>query len=247
MNIGLISMIALAAEGLGLAIGIVLLYVFNVKSRRIIGMLFGGTSGLMIAIICFDILPHALSKNRMDLVIVGIMIGVTIGLLLDDITPYLERLIKIDKQDKSHSKMIRTAFTLIIGIAIHNIPEGFALGALSHASLQTIQKFAVVLAMHSIPEGIALAIPFRQAKVKLGVLLVLPVLLGGIMGISGAIGYILTNNSERFIVIALGLAAGIILYIVCNELIPESRKIWNGRMTTVATIIGVVAGLLLLK
>jgi ZIP family zinc transporter len=45
----------------------------------------------------------------------------------------------------------------------------------------------------------------------------------------------------------LGLAAGIILYIVCNELIPESRKIWNGRMTTVATIIGVVAGLLLLK
>lgn len=242
MNIGLIGLIALVAEGLGLAIGIVLLYVFKVRSNKVIGMLFGATSGLMIALICFDILPQALSKNRIDLVIIGIVIGVIIGLLLDDITPILECFIKTE-----NSKMARTGLTLIIGIALHNIPEGFALGALSNASVDSIQKFAIILALHSIPEGIALAIPFKHAKVKLSILLIIPVLLGSIMGMGGILGYILSSVSQMFIVTALGLAAGIILYIVCNELIPESRKVWNGRMTTVATIVGVVLGLLLLK
>ncbi|MDF2612952.1 MAG: zinc/iron permease [Clostridia bacterium] len=242
MSIWLIGFIALVAEGMGLAIGIVLLYVFKVRSKRVIGMLFGGTSGLMIALICFDVLPQALSKERMDLIIIGIMIGVTIGLLLDDITPAFEKMIRVE-----NSRMIRTAFTLVIGIALHNIPEGFALGALSNASADIIQKFAVILALHSIPEGIALAIPFKQAKVKLLGVLVIPIILGSIMGVGGLLGYVLSSMSQTFIIIALGLAAGIILYIVCDELIPESRKIWNGRMTTVATILGIVLGLLLLK
>jgi len=242
MNIWLIGIIAMIAEGLGLFLGIVLLYVFKVKSNRVIGMLFGGTSGLMIAMICFDILPQALSKNRIDLVIIGIIIGVIIGLLLDDITPVLEKIFKVEQ-----SKMVRTAFTLIIGIALHNIPEGFALGALSHVSTDTIQKFAFILALHSIPEGIALAIPFKQAKIKLPVLLIIPILLGSIMGIGSIVGSILSSISETLIVTALGLAAGIILYIVYNELMPESRRVWNGRMTSVATIIGVMLGMLLLK
>ncbi|WP_069997282.1 ZIP family metal transporter [Cellulosilyticum sp. I15G10I2] len=241
MNIWLIAAIALVAEGIGLEIGIILLYVFRVKSNRLIGMLFGGTSGLMIALICFDILPQAIEKNRIDLVMIGIMIGVTIGVLLDDVTPYLEKLMKVNS-----SKMIRTAFTLVIGIALHNIPEGFALGALSHVSAEAIQKFAIVLMLHSIPEGIALAITFKQAKVKISLVMMIPLILGSIMGVAGILGYVLSGISPNYIVTALGLAAGIILYIVCEELIPESRKIWNGRTTTIATIVGMMLGLLIL-
>lgn len=242
MNIWLIAMVALVAEGIGLQLGIILVYVFRVKSSRIIGMLFGGTSGLMIALICFDVLPQALEKNRMDLVIIGVVIGVTIGLLLDDFAPHLEKLMKVNS-----SKMIRTAFTLTIGIALHNIPEGFALGALSHISAEALRKFAVVLALHSIPEGIALAITFKQAKLKVSLLMIIPLILGSIMGVSGILGYVLSGINHKYIVTALGLAAGIILYIVCEELIPESRKMWNGRMTAIATIVGIMIGLLILK
>ena len=241
MNIGLIGMVAMIAEGLGLEVGIVLLYLFKVKNNRVIGMLFGGTSGLMMAMICFDILPQALSKNRMDLVIIGVLIGVIVGLLLDNLTPMLESVMK-----SGNSRASQTAFTLLIGIALHNIPEGFALGALSHAPLETIQKFAIVLALHSIPEGIVLAILFKQTKLKLSILMMIPILLGSIMGVGGILGYLLSHISQNFIVMTLGLAAGIILYIVCEELIPESRKMWNGRMTSVATIIGIIIGLLLL-
>lgn len=242
MNIWLTAVIAMIAEGIGLEIGIILLYIFRVRSSRLIGMLFGGTSGLMIALICFDVLPHALEKNRIDLVIIGVMIGVTIGLLLDDLAPYLEKAVKIEG-----SRLLRTAFTLMVGIALHNIPEGFALGTLSHVSFDAIRKFAFVLMLHSIPEGIALAVAFKQARIKLVFLMIIPVLLASIMGLGAILGHILGNINPGYIVTALGLAAGIILYIVCEELIPESRKIWNGRTTALATIVGIMIGLIILQ
>ena len=242
MNVGSIVMTALVAEGMGLELGIIFLYLFRVKSSKVIGMLFGGTSGLMTAMICFDIIPKAVSKNRIDLVLIGIAIGVTTGLLLDDITPILEKAIRAKS-----SKKLRMAITLVIGIGLHNIPEGFALGTLSQASTQSIQSFAVILALHSIPEGIALAVLFQEASIKLPILMLIPFILGSIMGTGSLLGCLLSSIGESFIVTALGVAAGIILYIVWEELIPESRKKWNGRMTTVAAILGLILGLLILS
>lgn len=236
------GLLALIAEGSGVAIGIILLYLFDIKSKRIIGMLFGATSGIMIAMICFDVLPEALHTNENTLVIIGVVIGILVGLLLQDITLYFEA-----KAKHLHSKMLGTAFVLFIGIALHNIPEGFALGSLAHTSNETIIKFAWVISLHSIPEAIAVAIPFKEAHIKKSTLCLIPFLLGSIMGIGAILGATLSQISGYFVVVALGSAAGIILYIVCEELLPESRKVWNGRMTTVATIIGIIIGMLLVK
>ena len=57
------ALLALVAEGGGVLTGILLLYLFHIKSKRLIGMLFGTTSGIMIAMICFDVLPHALESG----------------------------------------------------------------------------------------------------------------------------------------------------------------------------------------
>lgn len=235
-----IGMIALGAEGLGVAIGIVLLYLFNIKNKRLIGMLFGATSGIMIAIICFDILPEALQAHRNSLVILGVGIGICLGLLLGDFTELLHHKLK-----SFSNKMVGTAFILILGIAIHNIPEGFALGTLAVSAPDALSKFALVICLHSIPEAIAIAIPLKAAGTKFKVLCLIPILLGAIMGVGAVLGCILSKIASSFITVALGVAAGIILYIVCEELIPESRKVWNGRMTTVATIIGILLGMFL--
>lgn len=235
-----VGIIALGAEGLGVAIGILLLYLFNIKNRRLIGMLFGATSGIMIAIICFDILPEALQAHRNSLVIVGVGIGICLGLLLGDFTEVLQHKLK-----SFDNKMVGTAFILILGIAIHNIPEGFALGTLAISAPDALEKFALVICLHSIPEAIAIAIPLKAAGTKLKILCLIPVLLGAIMGGGAVLGCILSKIASSFITVALGVAAGIILYIVCEELIPESRKVWNGRMTTVATIIGILLGMFL--
>lgn len=242
MNVGAIEAggIALIAEGLGVSIGILLMYLFQIKNQRTIGMLFGATSGIMIAMICFDILPEALKMGSNSLVIVGAGIGMCLGLLLGDFTEMMSKKLNVFKNRK-----MSIAFILLLGIAIHNIPEGFALGTIAVSSRETLLKFAFVICIHSIPEAIAITIPLKAGGASKKILFFMPFALGGIMGIGAVIGYMMSQILSSFITVALGLAAGIILYIVCEELLPESRKVWNGRMTTIATIIGILIGMLL--
>lgn len=236
------ALLAFVAEGLGVLTGILLLYFFHIKSKRLIGMLFGTTSGIMIAMICFDVLPHALECGENLLMIIGVLMGILIGIFLEDFTELLE-----DKFGSVHHKKMHTGLILLIGIAIHNIPEGVALGTLAATSPETILKFAFVIGIHSIPEAIAVAIPLKVAKTPYKTIAMIPALLGGIMGIGAFLGFIMSQMASFFITVMLGLAAGIILYIVCQELLPESRKIWNGRLTTIATVIGIILGMLLVK
>lgn len=242
MDIGTVGLLGLVAEGGGLIVGCLILYFFQIKNGKNMGMLYGATSGLMLAMICFDILPDALDKGRIDLVFCGIIIGTLLGILLDDMVPTIEK-----KCEKYFARSIgKTGLILAFGIAIHNVPEGFALGTMGHASIESISRFTFVLALHSIPEGIALAIPFKKANTPLPILLIMGAFLGSMMGVGAVLGYALSSIHENLISTGLGLAAGIILYIVCGELMPESRKIWNGRLTTIATIIGLMCGILLL-
>ena len=243
MNIGIMGICGLLAEGGGLIVGFFILYFFQIKSGKVMGMLYGATSGLMLSMICFDILPEALSKGRIDLVFVGIIIGALLGMLLDDLMPTIEK-----QCERCFSQSVgRTGLILAFGIALHNIPEGFALGALGHASVESVSRFLVVLGLHSIPEGIALAIPFKKAKTPFVILVGMGAFLGSMMGLGAILGYALSGIHDNLISTGLGVAAGIILYIVCGELMPESRKIWNGRLTTLATILGLMGGIFLLS
>lgn len=242
MNIINAALMGILSEGGGLAIGIIALYLFNVKDGRNMGMLYGATSGLMLAMICFDVLPESLEKGTMSIAFCGIIIGTLLGVLLDNIVAEMEQsLVNIGLGGVG-----RTGLILAVGIAIHNVPEGFALGALAHTAVDSIWRFTLILALHSIPEGIAMAIPFKKSGTPLFGLLTISLGLGCMMALGAMLGFTLSSLNNGFICTGLGVASGIILYIVCGELIPESRKIWNGRWTTIATILGLMAGILLL-
>ena len=204
-------------------------------------MLFGFTSGLMLAMVSFDILPEALSYKRVDLVGIGMLIGAGIGVLLDEIVPSIQAHLQ-----SQTSKISKAGLVLVLGIAIHNIPEGFSLGTLAFTSPESILHFSIVLGLHSIPEGIALAIPFKQTNTKLKRLIYIPILLGSFMSVGAGLGFVLSSLCRRIVIIKLGVAAGIILYIICEELMPESKKIWNGRLTSITTIAGMLFGLMML-
>ncbi len=238
INIGIMGIII---EGGGLMAGTLLLYLFRINNPRLMGMLFGGTSGIMIAMICFDILPEALQSGRMEMVFVGIIIGMLLGLLMDESLPQIQ-----DKLGGRHDELEKIGLILIIGLGLHNLPEGFALGTVANSDKNSISQFALIMAIHSIPEGIALAIPFKKGGTSLVKVLIMNLLLGVSMGVGAILGYSLSGVSSSYISIGLGIASGIILYIVCEELMPESKKIWNGRMTTVAVIFGIMFGIFLI-
>lgn len=240
MNIWTAGSIGFMAEGIGISTGVLLLFLFKLRDKRLQGMMMGLAAGLMISIISFDILPGAFEQGGVLLALVGVISGLGLGLSLDSITKLFTSYI-----NKDQGSSIKTGMALTIAIALHSIPEGIALGTLCAISPKTGIKVALIVMVHSIPEGIAVAIPLKKGGLKGKALGAICVILGTLMGVGAMAGYAATGLSPIIITLAMGFAAGIIVYVVCEELIPESKEIWNGRLTTVAVVIGIIFGILI--
>ncbi len=240
MNIWIAGGIGLIAKGVGVAIGVILFALLKIKNKRLQGMVLGLSAGLMTAIICFDILPSAFRQAGVVVALVGVILGLSIGLSLDNITNVL-----MNKVYTKKSNSVRTGIVLTMAIALHNIPEGIVLGALFAISPLTGIKVALIVMIHSIPEGMTIAIPFQKGGVEGKKLGAICVTLASLMGVGTIVGFMASSLSPIVVTLAMGLAAGVILYIVCEELLPESKEIWNGRLTTVAVILGIIFGILM--
>ncbi|OOB78889.1 MAG: zinc permease [Epulopiscium sp. Nuni2H_MBin001] len=233
-----VFLLAFVVEGIGVSIGVMLLYIFNIKSPRLIGMLFGATAGAMISLISFDILPDAFKGGQTELVFIGVMLGLAGGIWLE----YLTHQVK-----STTDKRAQTGFAILIGIAIHNFPEGLALGTLALSSKEAVLNFAIILGVHSIPEAIAVAIALKEAKVNPRLLFSLPIVLASVTATGALTGYVFSRINITFITLLLGAASGLILYIIFEDLLPESKHIWNGRFTSIAAVLGMITAAIALR
>ena len=129
-------------------------------------------------------------------------------------------------------------------MAIHNFPEGLAIGSGFGASLTLGYSLAIAICIHDIPEGISMAVPMKNGGMKAPKVLYYVILSGVTTGIGALIGKIIGGISQDVIAVCLSFAAGAMLYIVSGELIPESNKIYEGKASTIGTIIGFVLGLI---
>lgn len=240
MNIWTASGVGFIAEGLGVTTGVLLLVLLQFKSKRLQGMMMGLAAGLMMAIICFDILPEAFKQGGMVVTLIGVIIGLGMGLSLDNIAATFSHQLS---SRKSHN--VKTGIVLTMAVALHNIPEGIVLGTLLAISPQTGMKVALIVLLHSIPEGMAIAIPLKKGGIKEKTLGAICVLLSTLMAIGVITGFVISSLSPILVTLAMGFAAGVILYVVCEELMPESKEIWNGRLTTVAVIFGIIMGIIM--
>ena len=130
-----------------------------------------------------------------------------------------------------------------VGIALHNLPEGLAIGSGFTAYEAYGLGLSIVIALHDIPEGIAMAIPLNIAGVGKFKVFLYTLLAAVPTGIGALIGYLLGEISQIFISICLGFAGGAMLYITCGELMPESRDLYRGRISTLGIILGIIAGI----
>jgi len=236
------SAAGILGTGLGGAIG----FLLNDPGNRFLSTLISFSGGLMIAVVCFDLLPEAFEIAGLPVGIVGIVLGVLLVISLDELLKRGMRVSRGKTKRKGHlSSYLHTGILLGVGIAIHNFPEGLAIGS----GFTAVQSYGIALSMliaiHDIPEGIAMATPMRIGGLgKLKVFL-LAVLAGIPTGIGAFIGYLLGEISPLFISLCLGFAAGAMLYITCSELIPESYDLHRGRMTGLGLIAGAILGIVI--
>ncbi len=237
-NIGFISLLGLVFGIIGTSIGGVIGAFLNLKSNKYICFILEFAAGLMTAIICFDLIPEALNIVNISTCIIGIFIGILVMI-------YCNRIINKSSKnlEKEKSSIFKTGIIIATGLAIHNFPEGLAIGAGFEASNSLGLKLAIAIALHDIPEGISIALPLKVSGMTKTKSILITVLSGLTTGLGAFLGVIIGNISFILIGLSLSFAAGCMLYIVSCELIPESKKRYSGRFSSLGNMIGLITGL----
>ena len=194
------------------------------------------------SIICFDLIPEALGISSIYQVVLGVIFGVISMIFCDVIVQ--KKFNKKQKQYSSKNNLLKTGIIVSIGLAIHNFPEGLAIGSGFGASLTLGYSLAIAICLHDIPEGISMAVPMKNGGMKKGKVIFYVILSGVTTGIGAFFGAILGGISQEVIAMCLSFAAGAMLYIVSGELVPESNSLYHGRMTAVGNIAGFLLGML---
>lgn len=233
MLIGLVSGIT------GTGIGGLSAFLVRDISKRIMGLILEFSAGLMLAVVCFELIPEAFENG-------GVAVGIT-GLFAGVFTVvFLESLMRKASFMKGHhqSSLLHTGLLTALGIALHNLPEGFAVGSGFEVSTSLGLTLTAVILIHDIPEGIAMAVPMRAGGFSGSRAFGFTVLSGVPMGLGALIGALLGNISRLFIAGCLGFAGGAMLYIVFGGLVPESKRLYRGRLPSLGNIVGIVCGIL---
>lgn len=199
----------------------------------------------MISIVCFDLVPEALEISTIPLVILGVIFGVFCMIFCDIL---VQKNFNTNKRfsDNSNS-LLKTGIIVSIGLALHNFPEGLAIGSGFGASLKLGYSLAIAIALHDIPEGISMVVPMKNGGMKISKVIFYVILSGITTGIGAFFGAIIGNISEQIIAICLSFAAGAMLYIVSGELIPESNKLYSGKLSSLGNVFGFILGMLATK
>lgn len=220
-----ITLIGLIVGVIGTGIGGVLAVLFNEKASKYMSFFMGLSGGIMLSLVMFDLIEEAIEG-------IGIVYAAILILLGAIATKFLKEKVKINGENSS-------GYLMLTSIIMHNLPEGLAIGATFLAEPKRGIAMAMAIGMHNLPEGLALALGFICNKasgkkaVTMSMIAGLPIAIGCFLGASfGEIFSAITG-------VLLSIAAGMMLYVVMDEMIPESKSIY--------TIIGVLAGMMIVK
>jgi ZIP family zinc transporter len=229
-----ILVLSVAGPIIGSAIG-----VLKKPSDRFMHNMLSFAGGIMLAISFLQLIPESIAMSSTGIAIIGLIIGFLIMYLLDRILPHIHPGLCQQEQGKNLKK---TAVFLIIGIFLHNFPEGMAIATGFCSNIKVSFSIALAIAIHNIPEGICTSSPYYACtKNRLKSFLV-----SSSTAIPVVVGFIFAYSLYQYISIELiglltAVTAGIMIYISGDELIPVSSR----QMTNHHTIFSFMVGILL--
>lgn len=243
-RLAIITTIGFVCGMVGTGLGGFLTILLRHPTKRFMAVLLGFTSGIMLSVVCFDLLPEAFKLGNVWLSFFGMGIGVGLMLLIDEFIPSEMSLTKNARyKNEAAYGFIKSGILLGIGIAIHNFPEGLAIGSGFAANNNLGLGLTIIIALHDLPEGIAMAAPLKMGGIGKMKILMYTILTGIPTGIGAFIGELVGAISPLVICVCLSFAAGSMLFITCGELIPKSQSVYKGRISTLGMILGIMVGI----
>ena len=250
------ALIATTFTWLVTAAGASLVFFFKTINRAVLDVMLGFTGGVMVAASFWSLLNPAIEMSERMMpnakwvpAAVGFFLGAMFIFLLDKYMPHLH--INFNDQEKEGMKtQFRKTTLLILAITLHNIPEGLAVGVLfgaaangmSEATIPGAIALAIGIGIQNFPEGLAVAVPLRRLGVSRPKSFWYGQLSAIVEPIAGVIGAFAVIYMEPVLPYALAFAAGAMIYVVVEEVIPETQR---DKYTDIA-VLGFIGGFLVM-
>ncbi|NLG81263.1 MAG: ZIP family metal transporter [Bacilli bacterium] len=233
------------------ALGASLVFFFKNVKKEILDFMLGFGAGVMIAASFWSLLAPAIdiaeSLGKISWLppAIGFLLGALFLLVIDIFLPHLHA-----DNELKHSEGIKTnwqrSILLVLAITLHNIPEGLAIGVafgamklgIEGATLYSALALTLGIGLQNFPEGVAVSVPLRREGLSRRKSFFYGQLSGIVEPISGVIGALLVISMRNLLPYALSFAAGAMIYVVVEELIPESKSNKEAKIATVGAIIG---------
>jgi len=235
-----VTLIGVAAGVLGAGLGGLLAFLFGKPSNQVLGFMLGLSGGIMLAIVFLELLEEALEVGFFQAA-TGLVAGILVFIWLDSRFPHHHFV-----TDEARGSYLKKGGLIAIGIALHNFPEGVAIGAgfaLSEAMGITL---AILIGLHNVPEGLAIALPLNVGGSNRFKSLLITMLAGLPIGLGALLGSSLATISPAFLSISMGFASGAMLYVVSDELIPDVYHLVSPHLAILGITSGVLLGMALI-
>ena len=236
-------LVLLTALGVGGAtlIGALLGFIFRNISHRFSDIVLSFAAGIMLAAAVLGLILPAIDYGGqwgLLYTVPGIFIGALCLNFIDKLVPHLHKLVGPDIESH-HNASLNRILLFVMAIAIHNLPEGIAAGV-GFGSGDHSQALLIAggIALQNIPEGMVIIGPLLASGVSPRRTLIAASLTGVVEVIGTFIGYFAVSISAAILPFALAFAGGTMLYVISDEMIPETHAHGNERSATYALLVG---------
>ena len=258
--------------GLGGLIGALL----QKDSNRTVSLLLSFAGGVMLAVVCFDLVVEAIETQVGIYTVIGsVALGVAViyflNWLIDRKTnpevPHidashpqthadLDELIHADhfqqhvKYQDSRMALFVAGMVMACAIALHNVPEGMTIGA-SYASNNGVMgraalTLAILIGLHNIPEGMAVSVPLISGGMTKWKAVCVTAASGIPTVVGAVLGYWLGDIGALGLCLSLGFASGAMLYVVFGEILPQAFIMYRSKLPAFSAITGILVGLFII-
>lgn len=249
--------IGLLIPFVGTALGAAMVFFMkNKMNAKIEKLLLGFAAGVMIAASVWSLLIPSIEMSVEQGKIawipasVGFLFGILFLFILDSLIPHIH--LKSDKPEGIKAKLKKTTM-MVFAVTLHNIPEGMAVGVIFAGALAGntgitmagAYALAIGIAIQNFPEGAIISMPLKSEGMSKGKAFACGVLSGIVEPIGAVITILLTSTITNILPYLLSFAAGAMIYVVVEELVPESQAGEHSNIGTIGVAIGFVLMMIL--
>ncbi|MFX0546764.1 ZIP family metal transporter [Roseovarius sp. S1116L3] len=247
MNVIVLGFLGSLAAGLMTAVGALPILVGRTVSRRANDILLGFAAGIMLSASYFSLIIPGLDIAGAQygegvipglIAVGGILLGAGAIYLLNERVPHRHF---VSGLEGPKAASVRKIWLFVIAITLHNIPEGLAVGVgFGGGDMGAATTLALGIGLQNAPEGLAVALALRSEGYKSGFAFLVAAATGLVEPVAGLLGVLAISASEILLPWGLTFAAGAMLYVISNEIIPETHRHGHHKGATAGLMAGVV-------